>query len=180
MGHEFHKGKTAATLLFSRKQLDFIWMVAFYGNDTPFSNFWRTSFEKDGEIFSSSEQAFMYAKALRFGDLGAAERILQTEAPAEAKRIGRQVKGFREDIWSAEAPKAMYDILYAKFLQDEECKQTLKASCWGLLVEASPRDTLWGVGYAINNPKVYQPSEWRGKNQLGLILTELRIDIFGC
>ena len=43
-----------------------------------------------------------------------------------------------------------------------------------LLVEASPRDRLWGIGLGASNPKAQNPAEWRGKNLLGKCLTEVR------
>lgn len=42
------------------------------------------------------------------------------------------------------------------------------------LVEASPRDKLWGIGMGRNNPDATNRSKWRGKNLLGETLTEVR------
>ena len=42
------------------------------------------------------------------------------------------------------------------------------------LVEASPRDRLWGIGLGASNPKAKNPATWRGKNLLGYCLTEVR------
>ena len=45
------------------------------------------------------------------------------------------------------------------------------------LVEAAPRDCLWGIGLSANNPKAKTKATWRGKNQLGHILTQVRDEL---
>lgn len=41
----------------------------------------------------------MYLKALYFGDLEVAEKILSAVTPKEAKKLGRQVKNFDSKSW---------------------------------------------------------------------------------
>jgi ribA/ribD-fused uncharacterized protein len=45
------------------------------------------------------------------------------------------------------------------------------------MVEASPFDKIWGIGYAADNPKATNRSQWRGTNWLGEVLTQVRTDI---
>ena len=42
------------------------------------------------------------------------------------------------------------------------------------IVEASPRDKMWGVGMGAKNEKIRIPAEWRGSNILGWALMEAR------
>lgn len=46
-----------------------------------------------------------------------------------------------------------------------------------LLVEASPYDTLWGVGLVANDPRIGDEKNWRGENWLGQVLTRMREDL---
>jgi predicted NAD-dependent protein-ADP-ribosyltransferase YbiA (DUF1768 family) len=46
-----------------------------------------------------------------------------------------------------------------------------------MLVEANPRNTIWGVGLAVDDPAAKVPSQWKGENLLGRILTKVRMDL---
>ena len=46
-----------------------------------------------------------------------------------------------------------------------------------VLVEASPYDTIWGIGLAKHVPDINNPFTWRGRNLLGFALTEVRDEL---
>ena len=46
-----------------------------------------------------------------------------------------------------------------------------------ILVEAAGRDTIWGIGLGVNNPRSLDPTQWRGKNLLGFVLTAVRQEL---
>lgn len=146
--------------------------VLFYGG--VFSNFFPTRFTYEGISFVTSEQAFMYKKAMTFGDKAIADEILKTTSPFRCKQLGREVKGFDIRKWDEISYQIMFEIVYAKFRQSPYLMKELRRTRDRTLVEASPTDIKWGIGLAERDPKALIPSEWRGSNLLGKVLVEVR------
>ena len=67
--------------------------------------------------------------------------------------------------------------LVFQFSQDAKLKESLLATEGTTMVEAAPRDTIWGIGLGAKNPKAMNRQQWRGKNWLGEILTQVRQEI---
>ena len=147
-------------------------MVLFWSG--VFSNFFPAKFVADGITFANSEQYFMYQKALTFGDLDTAQRILECDTPAEAKALGKTVDGFNDEKWSEVRYDIMMDALRYKFDQNLDLKQQLIDTDTRILVEASPYDCIWGIGLKEDDPDALDQSKWRGKNLLGEALMQLR------
>lgn len=59
-----------------------------------------------------------------------------------------------------------------------DCHSITKAFLQGtgdkVIVEASPRDRIWGIGMGASNPDASNPAKWRGLNLLGFALMEVR------
>jgi ribA/ribD-fused uncharacterized protein len=66
---------------------------------------------------------------------------------------------------------------YHKFAQNKEMREALLATGDKILVEASPLDTVWAIGYSEKNPNAANPAHWRGLNLLGFALMEVRDEI---
>ena len=147
-------------------------LVLFYGG--PFSNFAWAPFVKLGLKFYTSEQCFMWSKAVFFQDQETAEKILKTTKPQEAKALGRQVMGYSDSSWAAVRYSVMLDAVLEKFKQNEDFKKKLKAYPPGTrFAEASPVDCIWGIGLGEDNPDAADPEKWRGTNLLGKIIEEV-------
>ena len=110
------------------------------------SNWFPCRFLDDlGREFTSSEQFMMHRKALLFNDTASAERILATSNPAEAQRLGRQVRGYDDARWAKHARTFVEDGIFRKFMQNEHLGVHLEATGERLLVECSPTDGRWGI-----------------------------------
>ena len=153
--------------------------VYFYSDKTPFSN-WNIvqGIKYDSHEFSSSESLFMYLKAKVFRDDEMAERIIPLD-PKEAKRCGRLIRPYSDEIWEREREAAMYIALKAKMDASQEFRDALlKEEYRGkTFVEASPYDKIWGIKQSVKD--AYNGAPWRGLNLLGKLLTELRDETLG-
>lgn len=111
---------------------------------------------------------------MSFHDEKTAVAILSTTSPAEQKRLGKHIRGFKDDIWKSLREKEMMTALRLKFSQNKELQNKLIATETCTLVEASPTDMIWGVGLSLDNPDILHPEKWRGLNLLGKCLMTVR------
>ena len=114
----------------------------------------------------------MYHKALLFNDSDVATQILAATTPIEVKALGRQVKDFDEQIWKENRYRIVKEGNILKFTQHSDLQEKLLATKGKMLVEASPRDRVWGIGYGAKNA-LANKERW-GLNLLGLVLVEVR------
>ena len=123
---------------------------AFFGELSPFSNFHPAHFEVDRVEYNSSEQFIQNQKALLFNDLETSDRIMISSTPLECKNLGKEVKGFKEDIWREHAESLCYPGLLAKFLSNTYLKEMLLSTGHSQIVEAT-YDTMWGTGIPLHS-----------------------------
>lgn len=138
------------------------------------SQWWPCRFTIDGVEYASAEHWMMAAKARLFGDEASVPAILAARTPAEAKVLGRKVSGFDDERWAAERFALVVRGNVAKFGQDPELRRYLLGTANRVLVEASPRDRIWGIGLGAANDASTDPQRWRGLNLLGFALMEAR------
>ncbi len=143
------------------------------------SQWYPAAFEVDGVHYATAEHYMMAEKARLFDDQDALERILIVEQPGEAKKLGRQVRGYDDDAWAARRLEAVVEGNIAKFGQSAELKAYLLGTAPRVLVEASPRDRIWGIGMAANHANAENPAAWRGQNLLGFALMKARAALTG-
>ena len=146
----------------------------FFSSNSPYSNFYPIEYKLSGHTFTSSEQGFMYGKAILFNDKKHAEQILYSKNPQNAKRLGRQVVGFDQKTWNKNKENIMYDNCYAKFKQNQDILVTLLKTKNKILVEASPTDKIWGIGLAEKDASKTPVKYWPGENLLGSVLMKVR------
>lgn len=138
------------------------------------SQWWPADFIIDGITYRTAEHFMMAEKARLFGDTETAERIIAVGHPEEAERLGRQIRGFDDATWERERFEIVVRGNVAKFGQNEDLLEFLLKTKERVLVEASPRDRVWGIGIGHDNENAERPRYWRGRNLLGFALMEAR------
>jgi len=178
----------ALRLLKRIAELDGTWerpnVVTFYheyGRDGYLSNWYETApFTFGGRTFATSEHWMMWQKACVFGSWDIADKILQVSASdqGKVKWLGKQVKGYTDDIWDAVNLQLMRVGLRQKFLQNKRLFNDLLGTGSAVLGEAAgTKDAKWGVGFDKHSPKLADPANWYGKSLLGRTLMEVRSEL---
>ncbi|MDB6132341.1 MAG: hypothetical protein JWM59_584 [Verrucomicrobiales bacterium] len=140
-----------------------------------FSQWWAgNAFTLEGITYPTAEHWMMAEKARLFHDRKGLANILTAKSPAVAKKLGRQVAGFEEEIWLRHRWEIVLRGNAAKFGQHPELKQFLLGTGDRILVEASPYDRVWGIGLAATHADAARPENWKGLNLLGFALMEIR------
>lgn len=138
------------------------------------SQWWPAGFTVDGITYATAEHYMMAHKAWLFGDEDTARRILRASHPKEAKDLGRKALGFDPATWEAARREIVRRGNQAKFSQHRDLADYLVTTRSRVLVEASPRDRIWGIGMAASHEHAASPSHWRGPNLLGFALMDVR------
>lgn len=141
------------------------------------SQWHRSDFTIDGVTFNCCEQYMMNSKAKLFNDISSMMRILEEPHPRKQKALGKKVLNFDQKIWDEHKEKIVYDGNWAKFTQNKKLREMLLETGDKILVEASPYDTIWGIGISQDDPDRFFEEKWKGQNLLGKCLTKVREDI---
>lgn len=143
----------------------------------PFSQWHPSEFLLDGEKFQTAEQAMMYLKAKLFNDNETAAEIQATNDPGKQKALGRKVRGFDNGVWDQNKVDLVTRVNFAKFDQNKGLRRKLFQTGNKILVEASPLDTIWGIGLSAQDAVKTDPILWPGQNLLGKIITNVRASL---
>lgn len=138
------------------------------------SQWYPAVFVVDGVRYATAEHYMMAEKARLFGDEDVRERIVAAAHPGLAKNLGREVQGFTPTIWEQHRFDIVVQGNTAKFSQNPALKAFLLNTGHRILVEASPVDRIWGIGWSENDPQAQDPEKWRGLNLLGFALMTAR------
>jgi len=139
-----------------------------------FSQWFEAPFTVDGMSYASAEHFMMAEKARLFDDLGTHALILAARTPAEAKALGRKTQGFNEQTWNDARFGIVVRANEAKFGQHPALREFLCGTGRHVLVEASPVDSIWGIGLAADHADASRPAHWPGLNLLGFAVMEVR------
>ncbi|MEM8603308.1 MAG: NADAR family protein [Cyanobacteria bacterium P01_H01_bin.121] len=175
--------RNTAELLIYLSSVQRVKYLFFWGHQPPrdgeigkhcLSQWYTAPFELEGVQYATAEHYMMAEKARLFGDHDAEQAILKAKHPGEAKQLGRQVQGFNEPRWRQRRDAIVQQGNLAKFSQNPQLQTFLWQTGDRILVEASPRDRIWGIGLTADDPRAEQPSHWPGLNLLGFALMQVR------
>ena len=144
----------------------------FYGG--PFSQWVPTKFVDENNVeYNCTEQYMMAHKALLMKDHDMYYKIMDATEPSVMKyTYGRNVRNFDAELWD----RHKFDIVFKgnlfKFTQNDRFNKYIKKCVNYHIAEASPTDTIWGIGLSINDAKKGLP--WRGQNLLGEVIMNVR------
>lgn len=113
-------------------------------------------------------------KARIMGDEETRKRILASTDPKVIKALGREVRNFDEFKWQKHRKGIVVTGNLHKFMDNEDLKLFLLSTRDKILVEASPYDTIWGIGMKEDEPDCHNIRLWKGENLLGFALMEVR------
>jgi hypothetical protein len=116
----------------------------------------------------------MMLKAMHFGDRNAFDMIEESSTPREAKMFGRKVEDYDDEEWAKVRVPYMFTAVYAKFANIPQYSELLLSTKGKTLVEASPKDKIWGVGLHETNDAILDERNWDGLNLLGKVLNAVR------
>ncbi|TVY67456.1 N-glycosidase [Lachnellula suecica] len=114
--------------------------------------------------FPTSEHYMMYRKALLFGDEAIAEKILAA-------------KPFDQSKWDGSCDGIVERGNYLKFSQNPKLKAVLLDTGDRFIIEASPSDRIWGIGFDAEHAAGNE-NEW-GANKFGEALMRVRSALAG-
>lgn len=132
-----------------------------------------------GHSFQNREKWMMILKALLFAkgeyrnyNLNLITKyMLKTDNPRKLKSYGRRVRGFDDTEWIKNRFRIVLNGNYLQFSQNDVLKKILLSTKNAELVEASPYDRVWGIGFNAKNAN--DRSKW-GLNLLGKTLMQVR------
>ncbi|KAJ3021132.1 hypothetical protein HKX48_009156 [Thoreauomyces humboldtii] len=126
--------------------------------------------------YQTAEHYMMHSKALLFKDDDVASAILVETRAARVKALGRKVRDFDPEVWNREREGIVADAQRLKFGRDQPAlRRVLLGSGERDIVEASPMDNIWGIGFAKDKAEANR-GRW-GLNLLGKALMTVRAEI---
>jgi ribA/ribD-fused uncharacterized protein len=148
--------------------------IFFFHEASPFSNFHPSPFTSERVQYSCAEQYIQHKKAILFADSNTATQVMETSNPYIMKSLGNKVTNFNSKRWLEHIPPIATTALHAKFIQNPSLKSVLLESENKVIVEASPKDKIWGIGCYLHDPEILQKKKDWGSNLLGKALMEVR------
>ena len=143
-------------------------ITSFSGEYAFLSNFYPHPVEVDGDLFPTNEHAF---QALKTDDPAERQKVRGAKTPASAKALGKRVT--LRHGWDSSRFAVMERLVRAKFTDPELAVKLLATGKRELIEGNTWRDTTWGC-------IMTKDGLWRGRNELGKILMQVREELSHC
>lgn len=122
-------------------------------------------------VFSCTEQAYFYHKAIICEREDIAVRLKEMDDPAKIKHKGDRIDTC--DTWEKTKEGVMRNVLLQKFVQNPELKTKLLSTSGLPLLECT-NNRYWGTGWFLDDQQWNETVNYPGKNVLGVMLGEIR------
>jgi ribA/ribD-fused uncharacterized protein len=155
--------------------------IAFFTAASPLSNHRSSNMIINGVKYHCNEQFYLCSQARYLGEHTIAKKIMDASSARECKYLSDNIRGTNNrSKWfdDGAAQECMKQGLYEKFKQNKELCDFLLSTGNKKLVEANINDTYWAVGLSLKQKDlIADPSKWKGRNHLGLLLEEVRTEL---
>lgn len=156
-------------------------VVGFFRKECPLSNHNPSPFILDNEPYSCIEEHLLSEEALLFGDEMTANNIRATDDPVEMlrhrKHMIRNNPRYNRAEFEIAAPEILLKGLRAKFAQNDYNREFLLKTGTRQIVEASPYDRFFGIGYGHRDKNFLTRRDDWGNNALGKGLMAVREEL---
>ena len=143
---------------------------------SPLSNLYsEATFSIDNQMYCSTEQYIQLRKAEIFNDEVSAGKIKAEKNPYTIMGIGKQVKGYKHDVWMGQVKDILRKANMAKYQQVEIARKTLLATEDNMIGEAT-LDKKYGIGLHLTDKTALNPGNW-AENLFGNVLMEVRNEL---
>ncbi len=100
---------------------------------------------------------------------------MKEKQPVNQKALGREVRGFEQDIWDKWNIELVKSAIYSKFTEHQDMKHFLTVDCNPYIIaECNGKDKVWGIGLYEETPLAWDVRTWKGENRLGRSLMQVR------
>ena len=99
---------------------------------------------------------------------------MNSNIPEEYKNLGRNIKNFSKEKWDKYKFEIAVKGNLLKFSQNDKLKEYLLNTQDKIIAEASPSDTIWGIGMNEDDKDILEELKWKGENLFGKAIMKVR------
>lgn len=151
-----------------------------FDEDSRWSIFKERTFEINGEKFNSVFQYMQYKKALTYDDIHIASYILKTN---DREKMRHYIKSDispekqNEKYWRAIKQNIMMEGIQAQLETYPELKEELIKTGEKNIVFCTKNEKEYGIIADVTDENLNNEKKWKGNNQLGYALMDIRQDL---